>query len=30
VNFRTSLADIEALLPLLARLGRDADRALRG
>jgi len=30
VNFRTSLADVETLLPLLARLGRDADRALRG
>ncbi|HEY3159040.1 MAG TPA: aminotransferase class V-fold PLP-dependent enzyme [Vicinamibacterales bacterium] len=30
VNFRTSLADVEALPPLLARLGRDADRALRG
>ena len=30
VNFRTSLADVEALLPLLARLGRDADHALRG
>jgi len=29
VNFRTSLADIEALLPLLSRLGRDVDDALR-
>jgi hypothetical protein len=29
VNFRTSLADIEALPPLLARLGQEADRALR-
>ena len=29
VNFRTSEADIEALLPLLARLGAEADRALR-
>ena len=29
VNFRTSRADIEALLPLLSRLGADADRALR-
>jgi glutamate/tyrosine decarboxylase-like PLP-dependent enzyme len=30
VNFRTSLADIEALLPLLSRLGADTDRSLRG
>jgi glutamate/tyrosine decarboxylase-like PLP-dependent enzyme len=29
VNFRTSLADIEALPPLLARIGREADRAMR-
>jgi len=29
VNFRTSLADIEALPPLLARLGREADQAMR-
>ena len=29
VNFRTSLADIEALLPILARHGRDAERAVR-
>jgi len=29
VNFRTSLADLEALLPLLARLGRQADDDLR-
>ncbi|HKH71397.1 MAG TPA: pyridoxal-dependent decarboxylase [Vicinamibacterales bacterium] len=29
VNFRTSLADIEALPDLLARHGREADRALR-
>jgi glutamate/tyrosine decarboxylase-like PLP-dependent enzyme len=29
VNFRTSEADIEALLPLIARLGAEADRALR-
>src|SRR5688572_27900886 len=29
VNFRTSVADIDALLPLLARLGREADTALR-
>lgn len=30
VNFRTSLADIESLPPLLARVGREADQALRG
>ena len=29
VNFRTSLADIEALPPLVARHGRDADRTMR-
>jgi aromatic-L-amino-acid decarboxylase len=29
VNFRTSLADIEALLPLVVRIGREADSALR-
>ena len=29
VNFRTSLADIEALLPMLARHGREAERAMR-
>jgi glutamate/tyrosine decarboxylase-like PLP-dependent enzyme len=29
VNFRTSQADIEALLPLIARLGAEADRTLR-
>jgi glutamate/tyrosine decarboxylase-like PLP-dependent enzyme len=29
VNFHTSLADVEALLPLLSRLGRQADDALR-
>ena len=29
VNFRTSQADIDALLPLLSRLGGEADRALR-
>jgi aromatic-L-amino-acid/L-tryptophan decarboxylase len=29
VNFRTSLADIEALPELLARHGREVDRALR-
>jgi glutamate/tyrosine decarboxylase-like PLP-dependent enzyme len=29
VNFRTSLADIEALLPILARHGRETDRTLR-
>jgi aromatic-L-amino-acid/L-tryptophan decarboxylase len=30
VNFRTSLADIEALPPLLARFGREADQTMRG
>ena len=30
VNFHTALGDIEALLPLLARLGREADGAMRG
>jgi aromatic-L-amino-acid decarboxylase len=29
VNFRTSLADIEALPPLLSRCGREADHAMR-
>jgi glutamate/tyrosine decarboxylase-like PLP-dependent enzyme len=29
VNFHTSLADVEALPPLLSRLGREADAALR-
>ena len=29
VNFHTSLGDIEALPPLLSRLGQKADRALR-
>ena len=29
VNFRTSLADIEALLPLIVRMGEDLDLALR-
>jgi len=29
VNFHTSLADIEALLPLVSHLGNDADAALR-
>jgi glutamate/tyrosine decarboxylase-like PLP-dependent enzyme len=29
VNFRTSSADIDALLSLLARLGAESDRALR-
>ena len=29
VNFHTSLGDIEALPPLLSRLGREADAALR-
>jgi aromatic-L-amino-acid decarboxylase len=30
VNFHTSLGDVEALPPLLARLGNEADIALRG
>ena len=29
VNFHTSLGDVEALPPLLSRLGREADVALR-
>jgi aromatic-L-amino-acid/L-tryptophan decarboxylase len=29
VNFRTSMADIEALLPFVVDLGRDLDRTLR-
>jgi aromatic-L-amino-acid decarboxylase len=29
VNFHTSLGDIEALLPLLSRLGKETDAALR-
>ena len=29
VNFRTSVADIEALLPFVVDLGRDLDRTLR-
>ena len=29
VNFHTSLDDIEALLPLVSRLGRQIDAALR-
>ena len=29
VNFRTSLTDIEALLPILARHGQEVDRTLR-
>jgi len=29
VNFRTSLADVEALLPIVVRIGRDVDRELR-
>lgn len=28
VNFRTSVTDIEALLPMLARYGREAQRTL--
>jgi len=30
VNFHTSLEDVEALPPLLARLGRRIDSGLRG
>jgi hypothetical protein len=29
VNFRTSLADVEALLPLVVQIGKDVDLALR-
>ena len=29
VNFRTSLADVEALLPLVVRIGNEVDLALR-
>ena len=29
VNFRTTLADVEALLPLVVRLGRQADAEMR-
>jgi aromatic-L-amino-acid decarboxylase len=29
VNFRTSLADIEALLPIVVRMGDDVDQSLR-
>lgn len=29
VNFRTSLADVEALLPIVVRIGRELDSALR-
>lgn len=29
VNFRTALADVEALLPLVVRTGKDVDLALR-
>jgi glutamate/tyrosine decarboxylase-like PLP-dependent enzyme len=29
VNFRTSLADVEALLPLIVRIGEDLDAELR-
>ncbi len=29
VNFRTSLADVEALLPLVVRLGNELDSTLR-
>jgi hypothetical protein len=29
VNFRTSLADVEALLPLIVQIGNDLDLELR-
>jgi glutamate/tyrosine decarboxylase-like PLP-dependent enzyme len=29
VNFRTSLADVEALLPIIVRIGNDLDSELR-
>jgi hypothetical protein len=29
VNFRSSMEDIEALLPLLVKLGRELDESLR-
>jgi hypothetical protein len=29
VNFRTSLGDIEALLPIIVRMGKELDLALR-
>ncbi len=29
VNFGTSLADVEALLPLVVQIGKDVDLALR-
>jgi hypothetical protein len=29
VNFRTSLADVEALLPLVVRMGNELDSTLR-
>src|ERR1017187_2886363 len=29
VNFRTSLADVDALLPIVVRIGREVDRTLR-
>ena len=29
VNFRTSLADVEALLPIVLRIGKELDAALR-
>jgi hypothetical protein len=30
VNFRTTLADVEALLPLVVRIGGEVDGELRG
>ena len=29
VNFRTTLQDVEALLPIVVRIGNEADKALR-
>jgi len=29
VNFRTTLEDVEALLPIVVRIGNEVDRALR-
>ena len=29
VNFRTSQADVEALLPIVLRIGKELDAALR-
>jgi hypothetical protein len=29
VNFRTTLEDVEALLPIIVRIGNEVDKALR-